>query len=268
MCSPDADGDYLSRQGWRATSLVNAMKVAALQAPLPSLGAADALALIRRRVDQCEAEGIAILCCPEAVVGGLADHASAPFQNAVPTSGILAFLAPVAGARLTTIVGFTEVSSDGWLYNSAAVVSHGILAGVYRKRHPAIRQSVYRPGRDSPVFEADGVRFGILICYDSTFRDVAAALASRGAQVLFVPTNNALPASKASTEIVAEARACDVALASESGCWVVRADVAGESGGLRSEGSSAITSPAGITVSTARALGEDLLVVEIGLTAV
>jgi hypothetical protein len=47
---------------------------------------------------------------------------------------------------------------------------------------------------------------------------------------------------------------------------VVRADVAGESGGLRSEGSSAITSPDGITVSTARALREDLLVVEIGQT--
>jgi predicted amidohydrolase len=244
------------------------MKVAALQAPLPSLGAGDALALIRRAVDQCEADGVAILCCPEAVVGGLADYAPDPLQIAVTTSGILACLAPVADARLTTIVGFTELASDGWLYNSAAVVSHGTLAGVYRKRHPAIRQSVYHPGKDSLVFQAAGVCFGILICYDSTFRDLAAGLASRGARVLFVPTNNALPEFKASTEIVAEARACDVALAAANGCWVVRADVAGVAGGLRSEGSSAITSPAGETVSTARSLDEDLLVVEIGLTAV
>jgi predicted amidohydrolase len=111
------------------------------------------------------------------------------------------------------------------------------------------------------------VCFGVLICYDSTFRDLAGSLVSRGARMLFVPTNNALPELKASTDIVAEARACDVALAEANGCWVVRADVAGVAGGLRSEGTSAITSPAGKTVATARARGEDLLVTEIGLTA-
>jgi hypothetical protein len=37
------------------------MKVAALQAPLPSVGTAAGLALIRRRVDQCEAEGVTVL---------------------------------------------------------------------------------------------------------------------------------------------------------------------------------------------------------------
>jgi predicted amidohydrolase len=192
------------------------------------------LGLIRRRVDECEAAGVAILCCPEAVVGGLGDYARGPFRAAIPTSDILSFLAPVADARLTTIVGFTELSSDGWLYNSAAVVSHGRLVGAYRKRHPAIRRSVYRAGKDSPIFQADGACFGILICYDSTFPELVASLASRGARVIFVPTNNALPASKPSTEIVAEARACDVALATGNRCWVVRADVAGMVGGLRS----------------------------------
>ena len=244
------------------------MKVAAFQAPLSAMGAEeDALASIRRCVDQCDAEGVAILCCPEAVVGGLADYARDPFRTAIPTSGILSFLAPVARGKLTTIVGFTEVSSDGSLYNAAAVVSRGTLIGVYRKQHPAIRQSVYRPGEDSPVFHADEVCFGILICYDSTFRDLGAELSARGARVLFVPTNNALPASKASTELLAEAQACDFALATETGCWIVRADVAGMANGLRSDGSTAITSPTGQTVSSARMLSEDLLVVEIDLTA-
>jgi 5-aminopentanamidase len=243
------------------------MKVAALQVPLGSV-AGDALTLIRRRADQCEAEDVRILCCPEAVVGGLADYARDPFKTAVPTSGILTFLGPVAGARLTVIVGFTELSSDGGLYNSAAVLRHGTLVGVYRKRHPAIRRSVYRAGKDSPVFHADAVCFGILICYDSTFRGLGAELASLGARVLFIPTNNALPASTAPTEIVAAARLCDVALASENGCWVVRSDVAGVVDSLQAEGSSAITSPAGRTMSTANPFGEDLLVADIGVSAV
>lgn len=230
------------------------MKVAALQAPLPTAGTADGLALIRRAVDQCEAEGVTILCCPEAVVGGLADYAADPQQVAVTPSTLLAWLGPMADTTLTTIIGFTELASDGLIYNSAAVVSHGTVAGVYRKRHPAIRRSVYRAGSDSPIFQASGVRFGVLICYDSTFPHLAADLAFRGAQVLFVPTNNALPESRPSTELVAEARACDVALATENRCWVVRADVAGVAAGLRSVGSSAITSPTGKAVLTARAL--------------
>jgi predicted amidohydrolase len=248
--------------------LAREVKIAAFQAPVSGAGAADALALIRRRVQQCEAEGVAILCCPEAVVGGLADDARDPFGIAVPSAGILSFFAPVRDAKLTTIIGFTELSSDGWLYNSAAVISHGMLAGVYRKQRPAIRQSVYRAGTDSPVFQADRVCFGVLICYDSTFPDLGAGLASRGARVLFVPTNNTQPASKASTGVVAAARACDVALATKNRCWVVRADMAGMADGVRSEGTTGIISPAGTLVSSARALSEDLLVAEIRVPAV
>ena len=44
-------------------------------------------------------------------------------------------LAPLAGDRVTTIVGFTEVDR-GRLYNSAAVVHKGAILGVYRKQHP------------------------------------------------------------------------------------------------------------------------------------
>jgi predicted amidohydrolase len=139
---------------------------------------------------------------------------------------------------------------------------------VYRKRHPAIRRSVYRAGKDSPVFHADGVWFGILTCYDSTFRGLGVELASLGARVLFIPTNNALPAPAAHTKIVAEARMCDIALATENGCLVVRSDVAGVADSLQAEGSSAITSPAGRTMSTADPFGEDLLVAEIGLSAI
>jgi predicted amidohydrolase len=73
---------------------------------------------------------------------------------------------------------------------------------------------------------------------------------------------------KPSSDLVLAARACDVALATANRCWVVRADVAGIVGGLRSEGSSAVISPAGTTVSSARALSDDLPVTEIDLAAV
>lgn len=106
------------------------------------------------------------------------------------------------------------------------------------------------------------------ITNDSTFPELGPSLTSRGARVIFVPTNNALPKSKPSSDLVLAARACDIALATANHCWVVRADVGGVMSGLRSEESSALISPAGKTVSSARALNDDLLVAEIDLVAV
>ncbi|HSS49312.1 MAG TPA: carbon-nitrogen hydrolase family protein, partial [Thermoanaerobaculia bacterium] len=59
------------------------MRVAAYQAPLLPCGSMAAVELIRRRVEQCEAAGVEILCCPEAVLGGLADYAARPAEFAL-----------------------------------------------------------------------------------------------------------------------------------------------------------------------------------------
>jgi hypothetical protein len=54
------------------------VKVAAYQAPLLVPGSMEALDRIRERVAWCEAEGVSILCCPEAILGGLADCSTDP----------------------------------------------------------------------------------------------------------------------------------------------------------------------------------------------
>lgn len=53
--------------------------------------------------------------------------------------------------------------------------------------------------------------FGIMICLDSHFPDVAHALVSRGAQALFVPSNNGMPESRSDETLVADARRVDIA---------------------------------------------------------
>jgi predicted amidohydrolase len=241
------------------------VKVAAHQAPLlPAGSVAEAIANIRAQVRRCEAEGVQILCCPEAVLGGLADDAEHPADFAIDVrDGRLdAALAPLASDTVTTIVGFTEIGPAGELYNAAAVFHQGAVRGVYRKRHPAIRKSVYRAGEGTPVYTVHGLTFGILICNDSNFPELARLMVSRGARALFIPTNNGLPPEKA--DVVAETRAVDVALASENDVAVVRADVAGRAGGLMSHGSSAIVARDGTVIQTGRFLTEDLLVADMG----
>ena len=239
------------------------MRVAAYQAPLLEAGAAEAIDLIRKQVEECEAERIAILCCPEAILGGLADYADDPSASAIAADQLDSVLAPLASETVTTIVGFTERGDSGALHNSAAVFHRGSAIGIYRKRRPAVRRSVYEPGHDTPVFHVGGLTFGIVICYDSNFPELAGSMAARGAAALFVPTNNGLPPQKGGRELVAEARTVDVATAISNCMYVIRADVAGRAGELTSYGSSAIVNPDGAIIQAARELTEELLVAEI-----
>lgn len=92
----------------------------------------EAIALIREQVRLCESQGVAVLCCPETILGGLADYASQPLDFAlnVGKGALAGVLAPLASSTVTTIVGFTEVAG-GKLYNSAAVFHNGGVAGTY-----------------------------------------------------------------------------------------------------------------------------------------
>ena len=242
------------------------MKIAAYQAPLLSPGSMEAVALIRTRIRWCEAEGVSILCCPEAILGGLADYSQNPIEFAISTHAgdLEATLAPLASDTVTTIVGFTELADGGLLYNSAAVYQRGMVAGIYRKLHPAINRSVYEAGREIPVFQVGELTFGIVICNDSNYPELPRLMAALGATALFVPTNNGLPPAKAHpAELVARVRNVDIAAAVENGMWVIRADVASRMGEFICHGSSGIVSPAGKVVRESQRLSEDLIVAEI-----
>jgi len=223
----------------------------------------DAIGLIRERVECCEAEGVSILCCPEAILGGLADYAADPAPFAIPAGRLETVLLPLASDRVTTIVGFTELAEGGRLYNSAAIFRRGTVAGLYRKLHPAINRSVYEAGEEVPVFRAGDLTFGILTCNDSNYSEPARRMAALGATALFVPTNNGLPPGRAHAELVAESRKADIARAVGNRVWVIRADVAGRNGELVSFGSSGIVNPNGLVVVEAGELSADLIVAEI-----
>jgi len=240
-------------------------KVAAYQAPLLSSGSMEAIGLIAAQVRACESIGVEFLCCPEGVLGGLADDASQPHAIAINVRNgeLQRALAPIASKTVTTIIGLTEID-NGRLFNAAAVLHNGAVIGLYRKLHPAISRSIYEPGHDTPVFTVGELTFGIVICRDSTFSEPARVMANRGATALFVPTNNGLPPAKGGAEIVEYARETDIIRAKENRVSVIRADVAGRADGLVSYGSSGIVDRDGIVLSAAKPLEVGLVVAEIG----
>ena len=245
------------------------MKVAAYQAPLTGLGdVRTAVSLVRQQVERCEALGVQVLCCPEGVLGGLADYADEPRAIAIDMKGgqLRELLKPLSNRTVATIIGFTEIDQGSdRLYNSAAVWQDGSIVGVYRKVYPAINRSVYDHGEELPVFTVAGLTFGIVICNDSNYLEPARVMAHKGAAAIFIPTNNGLPASKGGPELVRLARAIDIARAVENSVSVVRADVVGCMGELECHGSSGIVDPDGNVLQEAAVMEEALVVAEIDI---
>ena len=86
---------------------------------------------------------------------------------------------------------------DGSYYNTSMLISReGELVGKYRKTHiPASTSPLmnsdekyyFKPGGALPVFEMDGVKVGMLICFDRSFPETWRTLALKGAEIVFVP---------------------------------------------------------------------------------
>jgi N-carbamoylputrescine amidase len=96
---------------------------------------------------------------------------------------------------LAIICPFFEKAQDGTYYNSALVLdSRGNRAGLYRKVHvPEIplweERYYFSPGDlGFPVFEVDGIRIGVQLCWDNFFPEGFRCLALGGAQIVFLPT--------------------------------------------------------------------------------
>jgi predicted amidohydrolase len=91
-----------------------------------------------------------------------------------------------------------EAGKDGKLYNTAFVVTPAGYQGRFRKLFLAPdEREVTVHGKETPVFEMFGWRFGVGICYYVYFPEVARMYALKGADVFLVPTGGTgLPADQ------------------------------------------------------------------------
>lgn len=178
---------------------------------------------------------------------------------------------------VTMIFPYGERSGRAF-YNAARVVDgEGRHLGTYRKTHiPAVLPSsaaggtgsyekfYFSPGRELPVFETRGVRFGIQICYDRKFPEGSRALALDGAEIIFMPICAATYGEQKlrgnTWELPLQARAY------ENGVFVVAVNRAGDERGRAHIGKSMIVNPVGAEVmALAKTDGDELLLVTLDL---
>lgn len=113
-----------------------------------------------------------------------------PGDPAGPT--VMRLCEVAADLNLAIIAGLIErgAAASNVLYDTVVLINRsGEIRGRYRKSHlyPSER-ALFKPGDELPVFELDGLRIGMAICFEAAFPPIAGTLALAGAQVIFNPS--------------------------------------------------------------------------------
>jgi predicted amidohydrolase len=196
---------------------------------LEILGDVDAaVGVVHDFAGQADGAGVDLLLFPECFLQGylVTDEHVRGQAFEVGSPGFATVLARLASVRQLLVLGMIERHRDRY-FNTALVISGGRVLGGYRKRFLTGGESVFTPGDACPVFDCNGVRFGINICYDTRFPQAATAVAAGGAQVLLVPAQNMMRRDNALRWQDRHNR-IRTQRVHETGMWLVSADVTGE----------------------------------------
>lgn len=169
---------------------------------------------------------------------------------------------------IVVVVGFADVDDSGDVYNSAAVLCDGKVAGIYHKRNlPNYgvfdEKRYFASGSEKKVFDLNGVLIGLNICED-IWMDCGICLeqAKAGADVLINISASPYHAGKSRERLslVAErARECEAAV-----CYL---NMCGGQDEVVFDGGSIVVGADGEVLAEGRHFEEDLLLVDIPVAA-
>lgn len=173
---------------------------------------------IAELADQAAVAGAALLLTPELALCGYPPEDLALRDDFYQENArVLAGLARHLPQGLTVVVGHPLMEA-GRRYNAATVLRDGQILGIYRKQqlpNYSVFDEVrtFSPGSAPCVFEAGGVRFGLVICEDLWFPGPVAQAKAAGAEAIVVL--NASPfhiGKQTERHAVAHARAFEAGL--------------------------------------------------------
>jgi predicted amidohydrolase len=178
------------------------------------------LAKVVRGLERADRDRVEVVSFPECFLTGYPDREQPARQSAfaLDSPQMLRLLDRTGRFEATFIVGFNEARGTD-LYNTAAVVHKGHVLGTYSKCSAYL--PFHKQGRDFPVFERGGVKFGVLICSDGGYIEPARILALKGARIVFAPHFNYIGA-KGLIGHFQHVRADHTARAVENDVWFVR----------------------------------------------
>ncbi|MGB3316664.1 MAG: carbon-nitrogen hydrolase family protein [Albidovulum sp.] len=170
-------------------------RVLLYQGPSPAGDIEGAFATIARELQTAAAAGADLAVFPELFLPGYNFDRVGALTEAKDGlwSARLGEMARDAGCGL--VAGYAERQGED-LYNAAlAIGPDGRMLANYRKiqLYGPREAALFRPGDRYAIFDYQGRRAALLICYDVEFDGHVAALAKLGVELILVPTANMVP---------------------------------------------------------------------------
>lgn len=225
------------------------MRIAAVQMDValgqPEVNLAKMLATLK----EAASAGAKLVCFPECALTGYCFESVAeamPHAQTLPGPATEQFAKACRELDVFAVFGLLERDADERLFNAVALVGPKGLIGTYRKVHlPYLGIDMKTAYGDRPfaVFEAAGIKVGMLICYDAAFPEATRSLALLGADIVVLPTNWP-PGAECVAEHTLNTRAM------ENAVYFLAVDRVGDERGFHFIGRSRICGPSGCTLAS------------------
>ena len=228
-------------------------KVAAFQGHIKQGNAKYNLNTTLQQLEIAESQGADILCMPESFLHGYFESKQNAIKHSIDleSTDYAKLLDQFKKYTKTTLLlGLNERKGDN-IHNTVVVIENGKHIGQYRKAYTYPPYDYFSLGKEFPVFEKNGVKYGIIICLDSTYREPAQILALKGAQIIFCPMFNKI---KNDAEFLhyLNRKSHFITRSYDNECWFVSSDIVWpDDGEYVGAGYSTILSENGEVLSTA-----------------
>ena len=231
------------------------MKIALYQGLSPAGAVSEAFLTIERMLAAAAVAGARMLVLPELFRPGYNCPQQPGQVRGGPWHQRLSLMAAAAGCGVT--VGYSEADGEA-VFNSAVTFgAEGKEVAHYRKvqLYGARENALFTPGDRLCAFDHEGIRLGLLICYDIEFAPHIRALAADGVTLILCPTANMMPFAHVS-RLTVPSQAANHALA------IAYANYCGAEGDLTYCGGSVVVGPDGDVLASA-GQAETLLIVDV-----
>ncbi len=225
---------------------------------------------IQATMQTASAEGAHIVCLPELALTGYPPE-DLLLKPGFVDANLRALDELVEASRaftgLTTVVGFVDRDHD--IYNAAAIIHEGKLAGVYHKHflpnYGVFDENRYfRAGRAAPLFLLHGIHVGINICEDIWYpTGPLTQQAFAGAEVILNINGSPYNLGKETArEEMISTRAAD------NGVIIAYLNMVGGQDELVFDGGSMVFNERGALIARAKQFEEDMLIVDLDTPSV
>jgi predicted amidohydrolase len=166
------------------------IRIGSFQGPIVDKDFKCNLGKVEEIPDQTRDMRLDFLCFPETFLSGYSQQAARESSVSLNDPRLVEFIKRSAGYDTVILVGISERDKNK-IFNTQIIVYQGSLLGKYHKTMLTEEdRQVFSSDLELPVFEAKGIKFGVVICHDTSFVEPALYLRWQGARLLFTPHYN------------------------------------------------------------------------------